>query len=172
MTSTTIDALPEDGTFPDFAGVGVDKAITLLSAAGFGQVQAVDGTGQNRLVDATDAWVVAAQSVPPGLAIDKSTPITLFVVSDGETASSPADLGFVEVPEVLYLPVGDALDDLVALGLTTVVLNDFSGAGRAVPPDETWVITSQLPVAGSWSTLAQQVSLGALPKDEIPKPKD
>lgn len=174
VTTTTITAgsAPAANLFPDFTGVAVGQALTLLSAAGFGQVQSVDATGQGRLVPATDEWTVSAQSIPSGRPIEPSTPVTLFAVEKGSKAKSPDSLGYAQVPEVLFEPVGESLDALVAVGLTQVLIDDFSGEGRAVPADDTWVVTSQVPTGGSWVLSTQQVRLAALPDAEIPKPKD
>lgn len=174
LTTTTITpgSAPAADLFPDFTGVAVGQALTLLSAAGFGQVQSVDATGQGRLVPATDEWTVSAQSIPSGRPIDASTPVTLFAVDKGGKAKSPESLGYAQVPEVLFEPVGKSLDSLVEVGLTQVVIDDFSGKGRAVPADDTWVVTSQVPTGGSWVLSTQQVRLAALPDAEIPKPKD
>ena len=75
--------------------------------------------------------------------------------------TTPAKVGYVQVPEILYEPVGEGLDALVAEGLTNVLLEDFSGKQRLVPADASWVITSLTPSPGSWIKPTDQVRLGA-----------
>lgn len=170
-TPSSRSTKPEDreespSGFADFTGFDLSEARSELLSAGHDRLEAVDATGEARLVEADGEWVVTAQSPPPRSTPDPAHLVRLFVVRKGETGKNPAALGYQPVPDLLYLGTGPAVDQLVALGLTKVTIDDFAGQGRLVPADETWTVTSQTPVAGSWAVPGDAVTLSALPVGE------
>lgn len=158
------------GTLPDLTGDTFATAVEELGKLGIRQVQAVDATGEDRLIDVGGAWSVASQSIPPRSNVDRAAQITLFVVGKGEKAKSPDRLDFIQVPDLLSTPVGAGVTALVDLGLNDVVINDFSGNNRPVPPDDTWTILSQRPTGGAWVKAGTPVKLTALPAAEVSAP--
>lgn len=165
---TSSSTVPEEPGFPDLRGGHLDDAVKLLDAAGFKRITALDTAAGGRVVAPSRAWTVVDQSAPAHEVVPTTTAITLFVAKAPTPETTPAKVGYVQVPEILYEPVGEGLDALVAEGLTNVLLEDFSGKQRLVPADASWVITSLTPSPGSWIKPTDQVRLGALPKGDVP----
>lgn len=168
MTSDAPSASNPAGSVPDVAGAALPDAVGALRAAGIEEVVAVDATGQGRLVDDSSAWVVSAQSVPAGGAVDPTRQAALFVHRTGESPKVPTDLGYRAVADVLYRTTGEAADALVADGFTSVTFVDFAGQDRAVPADATWTVTAQAPQPGTLVLASEMIRLDALPADETP----
>lgn len=132
---TSSSSVPEEPGFPDLRGGHLDDAVKLLDAAGFKQITAIDTAAGGATIAPSRAWTVVDQSAPAHQVVPTTTAITLFVAKTPTPETTPAKVGYVQVPEILYEPVAKALDALVAEGLTTVSLDDFSGKQRLVPAD-------------------------------------
>lgn len=157
-----------DGVVPDAVGLTLPVAVERFRAAGVSDIEAVDATGQARLVDDSADWTVSAQALPVGNPVTASERATVFVHRDGEQPKPPGDLGYRPIADVLYRSTGDAADALVADGFTDITFVDFAGKDRPVPADATWTVTVQAPAPGTWVLLPQPVRLEAIPADERP----
>ena len=174
-STTTVEPVTDDpgqpgkaATVPDLSGKDLAKAVAALRKAGFKKVQAVDATGKGRKIDVDKTWEVASQASPVSASVDSNNTITIFVTKPSEPAKDPGKLGWVQMPDLLYKPVGSSVKALQKLGISTIVLNDFSGKNRSVPADDTWTVTAEQPVPDTWVQPTARINLGVLPKAETP----
>jgi len=165
-TGTTEKRVP--GPVPDLAGVSLPAAVNELRDIGYVNLESIDATGQGRVVDGVDSWVVAAQSIPPRAVVSEDVRVILFVHRSGERSELPSALGFAQVPDLLYHAVGEAATSLLSVGISHITFDDYSGKGRIVDADDSWTVLYQNPVAGTWTRQSDPVILSALPTSEIP----
>ena len=146
---------------PNLKGKRLTNAQAALDAAGVQTVNAVDGTGQGRVVIDPDNWVVTSQNPAAGVAVSGSTVATLKVIkpSDGQGAQG-VKAGVV--PNVVCKDLQSAQDTLQAAGFYNLGSEDGTGEGRMQILDRDWVVIGQSAKAGSKPSGGTRIVLRAV----------
>lgn len=135
-------------SMPDLTGDRLSDAEALLVTAGFMSVQAVDVTGQGRMILEKNNWIVAKQEPSAGTDVVQGMAVTLGVrkpTDEQREARVEKDV----VPDVVCHDLQDAQDALREAGFFVVIAKDGLGGKRYPLVDRNWIVLGQSAKAGS-----------------------
>lgn len=154
-------------TAPDVMGDRLADAQDAFGAAGFTNVEAVDVSGEGRVVVDPQNWVVRGQTPAGGVAASLASTVTLKVTKPSDAAGTGRrQVARGVVPKVVCMNLQAAQDRLQEAGFTNLRSKDGSAQGRMQIVDRNWVVTAQSPAAGHRSPASTPVVLTSVKHGE------